>query len=274
MWFAQSDQPASDTSPAGPGRGRGRPTTRVLVTTGALAVAAALVAGGVLASTSSPPPRATFAALNQSRSTPSPVPSGLASPSPVPSPVPSSELATPSPVPSPVPSSEAPRPSPTPTASPVPAGAVIPAGIRDQAGELVLFVVRIHLRQLPGTGFGIMAGHRATSGTLTGDVETNETTGSATAPGFHAVESPIETGDPGTAIPEFGYYAGPAAKITASAGGKQVQASIARWSLNPQIVIFWFPATARPSATAPHGLTAYDASGHLLPAGHSTPGNG
>jgi hypothetical protein len=151
---------------------------------------------------------------------------------------------------------------------------VIPAGIRDQAGELVLFVVRIHLRQLPGTGFGIMAGHRATSGTLTGDVETNETTGSATAPGFHAVESPIETGDPGTAIPEFGYYAGPAAKITASAGGKQVQASIARWSLNPQIVIFWFPATARPSATAPHGLTAYDASGHLLPAGHSTPGNG
>ena len=156
----------------------------------------------------------------------------------------------------------------------VPAGRVIPAGIRDQAGELVFFVIRIHLGQLPGTSFGIMAGHRASPGTLTGDVETNETTGSATAPGFHAVESPIETGDPGTPIPEFGYYAGPAAKITASAGGKRVTASIARWSLNPQIVIFWFPATAHPSATAPDGLAAYDASGHLLPAGHSTPGHG
>jgi hypothetical protein len=183
-----------------------------------------------------------------------------------------------SPVPSPVPSSVPARPSPVPSASPVPpvpAGRVIPAGIRDQAGELVFFVVRIHLGQLPGTGFGIMAGHRAASGTLTGDVETNETTGSATAPGFHAVESPIETGAPGTAIPEFGYYAGPAATITASVNGKPVQASIARWNLNPQIVIFWFPATARPSATAPYGLTAYDASGHLLPAGHNnTPGNG
>ena len=242
MQFAQSDRPASDTSPTGPRRGGRRPTTRVLATTGAaLAVAVGMTAGGVLASTSSQPPRATLAALAQSRSTPSPVPSPVPSASPVP---------------------------------PVPAGRVIPAGIRDQAGELVFFVVRIHLGQLPGTGFGIMAGHRAASGTLTGDVETNETTGSATAPGFHAVESPIETGAPGTAIPEFGYYAGPAATITASVNGKPVQASIARWNLNPQIVIFWFPATARPSATAPYGLTAYDASGHLLPAGHNTPGNG
>jgi hypothetical protein len=180
-------------------------------------------------------------------------------------------------VPSSGPPSGPARPSPVPSASPAPpapAGGVISTGIRDQAGQLVFFVVRIHLRQLPGTGFGIMAGHRAGPGTLTGDVETNETTGSATAPGFHAVESPIETGDPGTAIPEFGYYAGPAAEITASVDGKPVRASTARWSLNPQIVIFWFPATAHPSATAPHGLAAYDASGHLLPAGHNTPGNG
>lgn len=74
------------------------------------------------------------------------------------------------------------------------------------------------------------------------------------------------------AVPEFGYYAGPAATITAREGGRQVQAHLARWSANPRIVIFWFT----PSSTGgtPQNLTAYSTAGHKLPAGNSAPGHG
>jgi hypothetical protein len=151
---------------------------------------------------------------------------------------------------------------------------VISTGVKDGAGELVFYGVTIHMRQLPGTTFGIMAGQRDSSGALTAQVEANETAGSDTAPGFHAVEAPLAVGRPAVAIPEFGYYAGPAAKITALAGGRQVTASTARWSVNPSIVIFWFRPTVNPAGTALHGLAAYGTGGHQLPAGHPTPGNG
>ncbi|MGI8446361.1 MAG: hypothetical protein ACR2MP_04070, partial [Streptosporangiaceae bacterium] len=175
--------------------------------------------------------------------------------------------------------------SPGQAASPVPTvpgpspreGRVIPAGAKDAAGELVFYGVRIHLRQLPGTTFGIMAGLRNASGGLTPEVEANETTGPDTAPGFHAVQSPSSTGSPAVAIPEFGYYSGPAATITARQGGRLVHADLARWSVNRGIVIFWFSrqsATAGTAGTALTGLAAYDAAGHQLPAGHPAPGQG
>ena len=160
-----------------------------------------------------------------------------------------------------------------PSGPPPREGRVIPAGFKDAAGELVFYGVRIDLRQLPGTTFGIMAGLRDASGGLTPEVETNETSGPDTAAGFHAVEAPSSVGSPAVAIPEFGYYAGPAATITAQAGGKQVQAHLARWSAHPGIVIFWFSPQAGPGG-APHNLTAYDSAGHKLPAGHSSPGHG
>jgi hypothetical protein len=57
------------------------------------------------------------------------------------------------------------------------------------------------------------------------------------------------------------------------AGGRLVQAHLARWSASPRIVIFWFsPGTSL--GRAPHSLTAYNTAGHKLPAGHSTPGHG
>jgi hypothetical protein len=166
------------------------------------------------------------------------------------------------------------HPTPAVSGQPPREGRVIPTGAKDAAGELVFYVIRIHTRQLPGTTFGIMAALRHASGALTPEVEANETTGSAIAPGFHAVQSAASVGSPPVAIPEFGYYSGPATAITARRGGRLVHADLARWSVNHGIVIFWFsrqPGSAGPALT---GLAAYDAAGHRLPAGHPTPGQG
>jgi hypothetical protein len=151
-------------------------------------------------------------------------------------------------------------------------GRVISTGIKDAGGELVFYGVRIQVRQLPGTTFGIMAGLRDSAGGLTPEVEANETQGSDSTAGFHAVEAASSVGSPALAVPEFGYYAGPAATITAQEGRRQVQAHLARWSVNPRIVIFWF--TPRATGSAPQDLAAYNAAGQQLPVGHATPGHG
>jgi hypothetical protein len=158
------------------------------------------------------------------------------------------------------------------SAGPAREGRVISTGIKDSGGELVFYGVRIHTQQLPGVTFGIMAGLRDSAGGLTPEVETNETQGSASSAGFHAVEAASSVGSPAVAVPEFGYYAGPAATITAREGGRQVQAHLARWSANPRIVLFWFT----PSSTGgtPQNLTAYSPAGHTLPAGNSAAGHG
>ena len=149
-------------------------------------------------------------------------------------------------------------------------GRIISSGIREAGGELVFYGVRIQDRQLPGVTFGIMAGLRGAPGHLIPEVEANETVGSATSAGFHAVEAASSVGSPAVAVPEFGYYAGPAVKITAQEGSQQVQAHLARWSVNPSVVIFWFT----PASAAPQDLTAYNSAGQQLPAGNSSPGNG
>ena len=89
---------------------------------------------------------------------------------------------------------------------------MIRAGVKEAGGELVFYGVRIRLRELPGTTFGIMAGLRDTAGRLTPEVEANETAGPDTATGFHAVQAASSVGSPAAAIPEFGYYAGPATR--------------------------------------------------------------
>ena len=133
-------------------------------------------------------------------------------------------------------------------------GRVISTGINDAGGELVFYGVRIHAQQLPGITFGIMAGLRDSAGRLTPEVETNETQGSASSAGFHAVEAASSVGSPAVAVPEFGYYAGPAATITAQQGGRQVQAHLARWSADPRIVIFWFARQRRQRPGEPRRL--------------------
>jgi hypothetical protein len=152
-----------------------------------------------------------------------------------------------------------------------PYGAVISTGIRNFAGELVFYAVRVHTAQLPQTTFGVMGGYRK-AGKLTADVESNEFSGPDTAPGFHAVESPMSAN--GHPVPEFGYYAGPAAKITGVVDGQRIQASRARWNINPKIIIFWFSPRGNPGAHTITGLAAYNAHGKPLPTGHNSPGVG
>jgi hypothetical protein len=113
-----------------------------------------------------------------------------------------------------------------------------------------------------------MGGYQNSAGHVSNGVEANEFTGSDVAPGFHAVEAPTTVN--GQAVTEFGYYAGPAVKITGTVGGNTVQADQAQWSVNPRIVVFWFSPQADPSGADVAGLAAFNAQGQPLPAGHNT----
>ncbi|WP_410637927.1 hypothetical protein [Amycolatopsis sp. lyj-346] len=155
----------------------------------------------------------------------------------------------------------------TPTAavatSPV-LGDVIPSGF----GDVVFYGVPVQLPQLPETTFGIMAGARDAAGGLTNLVATNETSGSDKAPGFHAVSSGLNVD--GHEVPAFGYYYGPAAKITGRIWGTTGVAHQARWSEDPNVVVFWFD----PGVAEPENLQAFDAAGTELPAGDTGVGHG
>ncbi|MEV4709262.1 hypothetical protein [Actinoplanes sp. NPDC049316] len=167
------------------------------------------------------------------------------------------------------PASHAPgRPSTPDAPPPAPRtlGDVIDTGIAAKQGSWVLCFVPV--KDMPGTSFGLMAGRRQASGAVTADVMTNETTGSDRAPGFHAVEGTMEvSGEP---TPTFGYYVGPAAKITARAGGRTVTATPAAWSEDESVKAFWFSAATGPVSD----LTALDAAGKKLPVGNAEIGVG
>ncbi|BFU43571.1 hypothetical protein [Krasilnikovia sp. MM14-A1004] len=159
------------------------------------------------------------------------------------------------------------RPDPNPP-KPEPIGQVIDSGIAAREGTWVFYGVPVAEKALPTVHFGVMAGRRLPGGTLTADVMTNEVTGSDRAPGFHAVQAGmgIEAGQ----SPTFGYYAGPATRITARANGRTVTAHQARWSEDRSVVVFWFdPATRGISR-----LAAYDRGGRKLPTGNAGVGVG
>jgi hypothetical protein len=158
------------------------------------------------------------------------------------------------------PSAPAPDPSPE-SDTPKPLGQVIETGLAAKSGKWVLYGVPV--KDMPKIHFGIMLGHRAGSGDVVGDVMTNETVGSDRSPGFHAAEGSMEI-DAGKSL-TFGYYAGPATKITAKSHGKTVTAKQAAWSKDSSVIVYWFPA----SVTGVSGLKAYDKAGHALPAGHT-----
>jgi hypothetical protein len=147
--------------------------------------------------------------------------------------------------------------------NPAPLGAVISSGVKTAGGELVFYGVAINEPALPHTKFGIMAGHRDAAGKVTGDYLTNETSGTDEDAGFHGISGGVNVN--GIDVPTFGYYAGPAAKITARIGGKTVQAHQAAWSQDSKIVIFWFDGTAGD----PTHVTAFDAAGKELPSGRT-----
>ncbi len=181
------------------------------------------------------------------------------------------QLAAPAPSPG-VPFVPAAPPSaaaPAPDADSEPIGDVIPAGF----GDWVFYAEAI---DAPTVKFGIMAGRRTAAG-LQPQVMANEPTDggtSATAPGFHAVSAGMTVGEDDHRTPAFGYYAGPAAKITARHDGRTVTARQAAWSENPEIIVFWFDPAKVGDGFSPQGLAAFDADGRKLPTGNAKPGVG
>ena len=143
-------------------------------------------------------------------------------------------------------------------------GDVVPAGF----GGWSFWAQKVDSAELPKVRFGVMAGKRTGDG-LTGVVMSNETEGSDRAPGFHAVQTGMNVG--GSDTPTFGYYAGPAAKITAKGG---VTAKQAVWSEDSTVVFFWFDPAQVGAGFSPEDLAAFDAAGRKLPTGNNGPAVG
>ena len=164
----------------------------------------------------------------------------------------------------PAPSAAAPEPSAPSATAPAPASDIIATGIKARRGEWVLYAKPIKEDAIPKTTFGIMLGVSEDGKEPVDAVMANETSGSDKAPGFHAVQGRMEI-DQGRSL-TFGYYVGPAAKITAKAGKKRLTAGQA--ALDESIQVFWFDAGDL------KGLTAYDAAGKKLPTGNASVGVG
>jgi hypothetical protein len=144
-------------------------------------------------------------------------------------------------------------------------GDPVPTGLPAGPGEYVLYGKPIDDAALPDTTFGLMLARRYPDGRMDDLVIANESVGPDTAPGFHAVQGPTADG-----MPTFGYYSGPAARITAKAGGRTVTAEQSVWSADRRVVVFWFRPTGNPLT----GLAAYDDAGRKLPTGNAGVGAG
>ncbi|WP_103355074.1 hypothetical protein [Amycolatopsis sp. CA-128772] len=163
----------------------------------------------------------------------------------------------------PAPVSVTPAPPPTTSRPPEeqPLGAVVGTGIRTPAGEIVFFARALDVPQLPKVRFGLVAGFR-TGDSLQALLATNETRGSDVSFGFHATDGGEVVHE--QLIPVFGYFAGPAARITTTVHGKTVEARLATWTADPTVVIFWFDPAEVPDAAVLTPLIAYDANGKRL----------
>jgi len=166
----------------------------------------------------------------------------------------------------PSPISIAPMKTPqTPTTGPPkarPVGDVVGTGIKTRAGEIVFFAQAIDEPQaLPGIHFGVTAGFRS-GDSLQAALLSNEFRGSDRSFGFHATDGGEVIQD--QVIPVFGYFAGPAAKITTSVRGQTVEAKLAKWSADPNVVIFWFNPDSVPNSDVLTPLIAYDGNGKRL----------
>ncbi len=241
--------PDLDTSP-GPdldrimaSGGRLRRRRRVAAGAGAALAVTAVLVGGFQLAAPAPPPALPFVPAAPPSAAASARPEGSAAPA---------------------------RPNPTPEQpAPAPLGGLIPAGF----GDWVFYAEAI---DSPTVKFGIMAARRTPAG-LQPQVMANEGSEggrSGTAPGFHAVSAGMIVGEDDVATPAFGYYAGPAKKITAKHDGRTVTARQATWSEDRSIVVFWFDPAKVGDGFSPKGLAAFDADGKKLPSGNAEPGVG
>lgn len=158
-----------------------------------------------------------------------------------------------------------PTAAPAPTESPLrPLGTVVDSGIRYGTDARVFFMVPVDVPELPRVTIGLVAGRRAPDGHLTSDFLVNDVSGSDRRAGFHEIGYDQQRVPTDTPVPTFGYFVGPAARIVGTVDGRQVEAKLARWSEDRQVVIFWFdPATLAPG-TPLDGITARDPQGRRL----------
>ncbi|GHJ06170.1 hypothetical protein TPA0907_05370 [Micromonospora humidisoli] len=165
------------------------------------------------------------------------------------------------------PATSPPTPGPTRWRPPQqPIGEVIDTGIRYGVDQRVFYLVAVDVPEGPRVRVGLMAGRRSPAGELTNDMLVNDVQGSDRRPGFHEIgyaeaTPPDDTRPP---VPTFGYFVGPATRIVGTAGGRQVDARLARWSTDPELVVFWFDPVDLTPGVRLDGIVARDRSGRLL----------
>jgi hypothetical protein len=138
-----------------------------------------------------------------------------------------------------------------------PPGTVLDTGARDSGGEIVL-VLRQGILSTSAVSYGLSLGHRDAAGRVTEETTTGLRVAS---PGFHA----LTAGRPGRDLPLYGYYAGPATRITAQVHDLTVTAQTAVVP-GSDVTVFWFPTRHTGLfGDAPWvPLYAYDATGNRL----------
>ncbi|MET8045544.1 hypothetical protein ABZU25_32330 [Micromonospora sp. NPDC005215] len=159
------------------------------------------------------------------------------------------------------------EPTPPPTVShdvppPKPWGQLIDSGVRHGADRRMYYLVRVAVPGEPKVTIGLAAGRQAPDGALTTDILVNDVEGSDRRSGFHQIG--YDESSSTAPVPTFGYFVGPAHRIIGTVDGRQVDARMARWNVDKQVVIFWFePAQLTPGQRL-DGIIARDASGRRL----------
>ncbi|GGO19692.1 hypothetical protein [Micromonospora parathelypteridis] len=146
--------------------------------------------------------------------------------------------------------------------APKPLGQMIDSGVRHGTDQRVYFVVGVSVPGHPKVSVGLAAGRRALDGSLTTDILVNDVGGADRSPGFHQIGyDERSSADP---VPTFGYFVGPAQRIIGTVDGRQVDARLARWSVDKQVVIFWFDPTELTPGVRLDGIIARDGKGRRL----------
>lgn len=140
-------------------------------------------------------------------------------------------------------------------------GEPVETGMTQPGGQVVLM-----LSFLKTTGMQSVGCFEAADRTLHGCRRVEDFTERTFATGFHAIHAPGTVPGNGK-LPVFGYFIGPARKITAKADGRTVTAQETVWSENNDVTLFWFPLDQVAPDAVLTDWAAYGAEGKPLPTG-------
>ncbi|MEW2432285.1 hypothetical protein AB0877_30165 [Micromonospora sp. NPDC047644] len=144
---------------------------------------------------------------------------------------------------------------------PKPMGQIVDTKVRHGQDRRVYYFVAVSVPGEPKVSIGLAAGRQAPDGSLTTDILVNDVYGSDRSAGFHQIGYDDGAAAP---VPTFGYFVGPAKRIIGTVDDRQVDARVAPWSADKQVLIFWFdPAQLSPGERL-DGIVAHDANGRRL----------